>query len=637
MPRQPTGSTEGGLDRGLGMAKMGRSSVIGRQAVRIITDALPPEWTSEPVLEDWGRDLMIEVFTRGESTGLIICAQSKGQQRVKVAKGTHVKQRIKAGQLRYLVEYGGPTVLFVVDVTKRSIWWATPQVDTAMLKKVAAAEEDDDELTVRVPLANRLDANNLDSFMAAIDAAAQRVALNSLTAGDFGAFFDALEADSNLGNTTRTLQRNADAARMQHAYVLMHSGKPEEAAKELAALLGSPSSEAHVKISAFIYEEALALHQAFQAKELDASVRELALGRAIALKESMAGEAKPYRIFARANLRITELHLLAERRFMLTIQLGASPNQLGAMVSPELPAIRIALANAINRTIKRVLRMLELALTECRPFIPVLIQKAQTALTPLWGSVSVEDDEQSKAKVMELVNNLTNLGIDVSTKMKDWQHVEAIAFGTTSFPREGKTAWDECADRAADLLKNIEDDNTREAAEQRIRDHLMRMKKEWAAAGGYDHEGYTQMLRNLAYTEGIDVDNGADASAELVRLGLKDLSPQRIIGNCEHLFVAMRAVHPLGAHLHIPSIGIKELWCTLHGYLHLHEDLDAAYTSFNEAHCKGCSDCAPRGAHFTWTPDWQIAEAKRLIAEGKIPRLCPIDPTSQPEADSNGE
>ena len=615
------------------MAKMNRSHVIGRQAVQIVEAALPREWIPEQVREDYGRDLMIEVFAQGESTGLVICAQSKGQEKATVVKDQYVRQRIRAGQLRYLIEYGGPTVLFVVDVSKRSIWWATPQVDSAMLKKLAAAEDDDDDLTIRVPLENEFHANDLNRFMEAIDAAAQRVALNSLNKGDFAVFFDALEADSDLGKTTRTLQRKADAARMQHAYVLIHSGKSEEGAKELGAILGNSGSEAHIRIAAFVYEEALALHQAMEADELGENVRELALDRAFSLKDSMTGKATPYRVFARANLRTTQLHFLAERRFMLTMQLGVPGNTQHPLASPELPALRIELAKAINKTIRHMLKMLELAVAECRPFLPVLIQKAQTALAPLWASVSVEEDEQSKAKIGELVDNLTKLGLDVSTDMKDWQHVEAIAFGTTLFPSGSSTAWEECAGRAAELLKNIADEPTRKAAEQRIRDHLLGMKQDWMAANGYDYESHVQMLRNLAHTEGIDVDNGVDPVAEAVRKGLKDLSPHRVISNCEHLFAAMRAVHPLGSHLHMPSIGIKELWCTLHGHVMLDSDLDSAHERFNQAHCENCPDCTPRNPEFVWTPDWQVAETRRLIAEGTIDEMCPIaeDQNSGPD------
>jgi hypothetical protein len=332
----------------------------------------------------------------------------------------------------------------------------------------------------------------------------------------------------------------------------------------------------------------------------------------------MNGEATPYRVFARANLRITQLHGLAEQRFMLTMQLGPKGSGSSRPTAPGLPALRIQLAKAINRSIKRILRMLELAVTKCRPFVPVLVQKAQVALSPLWASVSVEDDNKSKNKISELVDNLTKLGIDVSVETKDWHDLEAVAFGTTLFPTESETRWEECADRAAELLKRIDDEPTRQAAERRIRDHLMRMKNDWMAANGYDFESHVQMLRSLAYAEGVDVDNGVDALSQAVRMGLKDLSPERVISKCEHLFVAMRAIHPLGRQLYMPSIGMKELWCSLHGHFGVGVDLDSAYQTFRKDHCDKCLDCKSRSADFRWSPDWQVSETKRLVDEGKI-------------------
>ncbi|MEZ5993603.1 MAG: DUF4365 domain-containing protein [Planctomycetota bacterium] len=600
------------------MASHNESNVIGYQAELKVMAALPREWMSEIVKRDIGRDLMIEVIENGEPTPLIVCSQVKGQAKVPVVKGAFVTQRITARQLRYLVEKTVPSVLFVVDESTGQIWWAMPQIDQSLLDHLRRARTPKSKLMVRLPLSQTYNQENFTKFRAHLDAAAQRAAVDTIRDGDLASFFSALDAEKDLKKTTLTLQDRADAARMENAYRLIQGGHTREAAKEFGIVFGNPGSQAHSRITAYLYEHGLRLNHALQDNLKDRDVGADELRRALELDFEMKEQPKPYRVFARTNRRIVELSVLASSRLSFSMQISMGQGQF-IKVAPEKLAVALAeAAKDITRQVRRVTRMITVSWDHGRAFIPVLCQKALIALAPLWYSACIEEDAASKRSIAELVDNLIGLGTDVAKNHKNWADLVGVATASTFFIEDTEDLWEVAADRAAKLLEGIEDAELRANEIARIRTHLNGMRAARLEDGGYDVEAHSALIRNLAYNQGIDVDTGTDEVCDSIRLGIMDLSPERVMKNCSQLYVSMLFPDPVGHVVKCPTMGVKELRCTQHGHVGGGESLDDAYTAFVERFCATCSDCAPRPADFKWSPDWHEKEARRLRTDGNL-------------------
>ena len=114
----------------------------------------------------------------------------------------------------------------------------------------------------------------------------------------------------------------------------------------------------------------------------------------------------------------------------------------------------------------------------------------------------------------------------------------------------------------------------------------------------------------MAESLGIDLNEPDDEIAKIVRIGLQDLNPERVLKNCEHLFVSLGACGIPGRMLGLPTAGFKYIHCTKHGYGVGALKLDSAYGTLCDEHCNKCLDKKPHPENWHWTRDWQQKQDK---------------------------
>ena len=103
--------------------------------------------------------------------------------------------------------------------------------------------------------------------------------------------------------------------------------------------------------------------------------------------------------------------------------------------------------------------------------------------------------------------------------------------------------------------------------------------------------------------------NPQNLVARIVRIGLTDLDPTRVLKHCKHLFLAQGSYGLPAKTLGLPSAGSKTLWCTLHSYGIGGMELDSLYEEFMQReHCAECRDAQPHPAGWAWTRDWQAKQ-----------------------------
>ena len=118
---------------------------------------------------------------------------------------------------------------------------------------------------------------------------------------------------------------------------------------------------------------------------------------------------------------------------------------------------------------------------------------------------------------------------------------------------------------------------------------------------------------------GVDLNNQKDQIAQIVRIGLEDLDPTRIVKNCVHIHVMITSCGIIGEALGLHTAGSKRVMCLKYGHSIESVSLDTAYDVFakewpineNLIRCQDCSYKTPHPDGWTWTHQWHSEQEER--------------------------
>lgn len=127
----------------------------------------------------------------------------------------------------------------------------------------------------------------------------------------------------------------------------------------------------------------------------------------------------------------------------------------------------------------------------------------------------------------------------------------------------------------------------------------------------------------------MDLSDPDDRIAQVVRIGLADLDPTRVMKNCQHIHVMTTSYGMPAEMLGLPTAGSKRVICLKHGHSIETLSLDAAYESFTKAwpwekdaiRCENCPDTAPHPKEWEWTEEWSAAQHVKYLATEEVPRI----------------
>jgi hypothetical protein len=122
--------------------------------------------------------------------------------------------------------------------------------------------------------------------------------------------------------------------------------------------------------------------------------------------------------------------------------------------------------------------------------------------------------------------------------------------------------------------------------------------------------------RKLAKMAGIDLERD-DEIARIVKIGLKDRNPERVLRNCSYLEIAIGSYGIYGSLLSLPTCGFKVLFCKHAKEMLEGLDLDMLYLFFKQRCCDKCNSCKPMSNSWKWSPSWQQETDKNRTEEFK--------------------
>jgi hypothetical protein len=118
---------------------------------------------------------------------------------------------------------------------------------------------------------------------------------------------------------------------------------------------------------------------------------------------------------------------------------------------------------------------------------------------------------------------------------------------------------------------------------------------------------------------GIDLNDQTCDLARVVRYGIDDLDPSRVLANCIDIHVMVTAKTAPGLMLGLPTAGPKRVSCLKYGHSVEAHSLDAAYSSFcrlsmddgKSICCDNCPDRRPHPTGWTLSHPWILQQHAR--------------------------
>lgn len=126
-------------------------------------------------------------------------------------------------------------------------------------------------------------------------------------------------------------------------------------------------------------------------------------------------------------------------------------------------------------------------------------------------------------------------------------------------------------------------------------------------------EEIDELHRDIVKMAGIDLESD-DEIANIVKIGLNDRNPGRVLKNCSNIEVAIGSRGIPGIMLGLHTAGSKFLFCKYGtGFYGL--SLDVLYKLLKNEYCKGCKHCNPMPKDWKWSLKWQQEKDKKRTPE----------------------
>ena len=572
---------------------------------------VPLGWTVNKIEHDYGADFEIEIFHDHKSTGASFKVQLKSSESTQYAADErYVSQVIDKKSARYLCsEVRTPVILIHADVTNHRTFWLAPQLDISVFEAFAR-RADSQTLSARFPTANELP-STLDRLIDAVNSAEIVVASRVVISAAVPQFVDSVRGRIDEEEVVRELRVKGDALRLSRLQELFDAGEFDEARMRIAKILSDAEASVGSKFWTLLLSEKIdivALRSA--GRQLDRVPLQLDLTEQLQrLTRHGPAHLKFYALISR---KAAELDSLVSKDFGLYMNWEASKQEKDPFWKLTLVSERTALVGRIVRKFNQCLRLAGYASGYKHQWaLPTALLRIVVANSIFVLRLNSEGMKEASHRFVESSMAICKLTARIAAIYHDDDALEDAAIAAFFLtPAEGGDGriW------AFETLKEIVDSQKRHHAEERLKRYVQVHEATETEAANKEHftvEEARQVYENMARALGINLSDPRDRTAEVVRIGLKDLDLSRVLKNCEHIYISL-SFHGLVADwLQLPTAGGKVVHCTLHKYAIEGLDLDGAYSFFKKRYCEKCPDCLPLPSTWKYSMEWQERENEK--------------------------
>lgn len=595
---------------------------IGRRAGRIFAYHLPPHWVlrSQEDQEDYGVDAEVEIVSpEDKATGFIFKAQIKGQLAANlINQGTQISFNLSVDRLRYYMQQiEMPLILVVVDVTTESIYWASLQDNEGIAEDLRTSlEKGQKTVAIRLQAEDTIPGRS-EELLSAVQSNMDWLRLHALDrlSGPIGSLIKKSTSDV-LEKLLHNNKKLSFEIYNEHFDRLFRSKDFDELFNATSKVIKSPTELVETRITAGLYIERLILQSIDRLNPNESSARaglyQLMLGIVRHEKTSIH-----IRQLVVALIRILRLELFvnSDYHYFISSRHVARESLTGWILNTS----RLQVSRQAGREIVKTVLFINRTILAGHQGVFLDALPRLAAFVTLFTHRLNEDGLRSQAEyLLTWLKFCVDLAISVATETKNTDAlVDAISANALSaLDEDGKAS--RIAESQA-LTERIEDAEVRE----RVRSHLNVLKEEITTEQSpLTPEKEIEYFRTRALGLGFDVDNPDDEMGQIIRQGLLDYNPERVVKDCELLIMVPTRSLGVPAHMvGLPSAAMKFLYCLKKGQAMGGWRLDDIYNSpvpdlgFKEKFCKDCEFRQPRSESWKWSSQWQqeIAEQYKEI------------------------
>lgn len=587
---------------------------IGESAGRIFKYKAPLNWIirSQEDQDDHGIDCEIELKdSSGKALGQesVFKVQLKGQEHCTLIENdTKVSFSVSLERLKYYLSFNIPVILVVVDVTTEDIYWVSVTDNDTICSNVSKSSAK--TLTVHLPVENKLEKNNVDSFASLLRSVES--CWNSLSLRDLKV---AVENCTTLQpeNLDKCIDQVGDALfKAYHIKLdkLFCDRDFNELYRQASDLIKSPVVPVKDRFLATLYfERAFSIEPYTKVKnqqiEEQLKLCDLLINLARQQREPV------YRLSAMAKVRsqlfgihIEQLHAVhhtnqhfESNSFEYLFMNGEAHKQYNdACVQLQ------KLINLCHRLIKAS-QFNILADLMCDISLSIGLFKTVHSVRGSESAIIFLDDWYQQ--IMQVVLTYVAIAEDYRKIEQLYLMLNVQSELKNIIKFDARSLIIRKLSGAEDLLERLDDV----------------MKASDSSPKFYDAsvEEQKRFLTDLAKNLGVDPDDKGCKLGQIVARGLVNYDPTNVIGHCEHMFVDYRPGGIVAEQLHMHSAGgMHLLVCLKHGHAAgtgnillqaFDNDKGPVFAQgFKQQHCDNCKDCTARDGEWAWSLRWQHTE-----------------------------
>jgi hypothetical protein len=556
-------------------------------------------WTVEPITNDYGLDLDVEVFVSGETTGIIFKVQVKSSESTAYSQDqTFVSEQISKSNAKYwCAELRSPVVLVHADVPSGKTYWTLPQLETSLQRSLE--RNDTDTISIRIPTLNQLSGTALQ-LLEALGQVETVLALRSVNARTIPEFVQFIKGRFDKDQVRRSLRDKSDALGIVQAEELVSSGPLEPIIANMKEVISDRNASVENRFwAALVLERA----EIVQASHLGREAELAKIQMSVAVQLSSIARRGPahLKFYALIAKLASQLHVLTSREFMLSVnqKINRASQPEDRLWESILKIERARLIQSIVRKFDQCVRVIGYAVnSDSLGAVPHALLRVIMGISPFIHSLREENPTsadiyvQSGFAIGRLAADVALLTGDEDTAGWATGHVAMLVPGGTP----------EIASWARSIVGNVTDGTKRAFFGDNLSGALaIQSKLDETLTIAEEQKVY----RRMAEAQGINLADPNDDIAKIVNIGIADFDPTRILKNCQHLFVTIDSTGLPGRWLSLYTAGAKLLHCTLKHLSIGGISLDNVYAAFKSEHCARCEDCSPHPSGWSYTHSWQ--------------------------------
>lgn len=591
---------------------------IGRKAGRIFGYHLPDHWIfrSQEDQEDYGVDGEVEIADSSDhATGFIFKAQIKGQKSVSIINNSQfISFSLSVERLKYYMrQVEIPIVLIVVDTTKEQVFWKSLQDDTELNGTLQTAiESKQTTVSVHIPTANTLPEKSTE-LLEAVETNMNwlRVsALNRMTTPIQNLVKNSPnDLLAEMLEKSKTLNFHVYSESFERLYV---EGRFAELFNSARDVTNSATEKVETRFCAGLYIELLYLQEAdYKSEKYQMLCVDLYIHLLQIVREGKG--SGHLRLFALLLLRSIKLKISVETDYHYYISAKMSENDVMTKWVVDFSRSQVILRAA--RDVEKTIHLINRIILSGNKFILLdVLPRVSLWISAFANRLSLEGYTEQANYLYSWLNFCFDLAIDLSRESKQENIFANILIPYASF----KISTDEAKnylDELFDLANEIKD----ESLKCSIKDTISKMRLiQNREENDLSPEAELEFFRKRAKSLGFNVDDPEDEMGRIILQGLKDFNPERVLKDCEHLFVFPSSAQGIPAKMvGLSSAALKWVYCLEKGHAIGGWSLDNIYIppisgdGFKTQYCKDCEHKSPRDSEWKWSSKWQNAQDEK--------------------------